>query len=160
MSQYDNDPAEKAKTWAGGQVPVSIYERTRQAMLEQGLSWDGTLTEALGLWLEKKAASGAEHPPPSDELTASVASTLAARRSVESLLEASYPPEFFKRVKALVDSRLIPWSSVVRVGLELWCLANEHKDVFADTLHKVARVRRAARAQSKVETSLAVSVET
>ena len=146
MSQYDNDTADKVKTWAGGQVPVSIYERTRQAMLVQGLAWDGALTEALGLWLEKKEVSGAGQPRPSDEIPASASSTLAARRSVESLLEASYPPEFFKRVKALADSRLISMSSVVRVGLELWCLANEHKNVFADTLHKVAKVRRAARA--------------
>ena len=159
MSQYDNDTTGGATTWAGGQVPVSLYERARQTMRDQGLAWDGTLTEALNLWLERKAVSGAGKPPSTNEVPVSVSSTLAARRSVESLLEASFPPEFFKRVKTLADSRLIPCVSVVRVGLELWCLSNEHKDLFSETLHKVAKVRRAARAQSTLETSSAVFVE-
>ena len=140
-------------------MPVSLYERARQTMLDQGLAWDGTLTEALNLWLERKAVSGAGKPPSTNEVPVSVSSTLAARRSVESLLEASFPPEFFKRVKTLADSRLIPCVSVVRVGLELWCLSNEHKDIFTETLHKVAKARRAARAQSTPETSSAVTVE-
>jgi hypothetical protein len=114
-------------------------------MLDQGLAWDGTLTEALNLWLEKKAVAGAGNPPSTNDLPSSLSSTMAARRSVESLLESSFPPEFYKRVKALADSRLIPCVSVVRVGLELWCLSNEHKDIFTETLHKVARARRAAR---------------
>ena len=160
MSQYDNDTTVGVTTWAGGQVPVSIYERTRQTMLDQGLAWDGTLTEALNLWLEKQGMSGAGKPPSTNDIPASVSSTLAARRSVESLLESSFPPEFFKRVKALADSRLIPCVSVVRVGLELWCLSNEHKGIFSETLHKVAKARRAARAHSTLETSSAVSVET
>ena len=159
MSKHDDDTDGKVTTWAGGQVPVSIYERTRRTMLDQGLAWDGALTEALGMWLEKKAGSGAGEPPASNEIPASATSTLAARRSVESLLESSFPPEFFKRVKALADSRLIPCVSVVRVGLELWCLSNEHKDIFTETLHKVAKARRAARAQPTPETSSAVSVE-
>ena len=159
MSQYDNDTTVGATTWAGGQVPVSLYERARQTMLDQGLAWDGTLTEALNLWLEKKAMSGAGKLPSTNDIPASVSSTLAARRSVESLLESSFPPEFFRRVKALADSRLIPCVSVVRVGLELWCLSNEHKDIFTETLHKVDRARRAARAQPTPETSPGVFVE-
>ncbi len=108
MSQYDNDTTVGATTWAGGQVPVSLYERARQTMIDQGLAWDSTLTEALNLWLEKKAASGAEHPPSSNDIPASVSSTLAARQSVESLLESSFPPEFFRRVKALVGEHANP----------------------------------------------------
>ena len=140
-------------------MPVSLYERARQTTLDQGLAWDGTLTEALNLWLEKKAVSGAGKLPSTDDIPTSVSSTLAARRSVESLLESSFPPEFFKRVKALADSRLIPCVSVVRVGLELWCLSNEHKDIFTETLHKVAKARKAARAHTTLKTSSAVSVE-
>ena len=141
-------------------MPASLYERARQTMLEQGLDWDSTLTEALNLWLEQKAVSGAGLPLSTKEIRPSVSNTMAARRSVECLLESSFPPEFFKRVKALADSRLIPCVSVVRVGLELWCLSNEHKGIFTETLHKVARARRVARAQSAPENLSAVSVET
>ncbi len=158
MSPSNNGTDERTTTWAGGQVPVSLYERTRRVMLEQGLAWDGALTEALALWLEMKAVSGAGKPPSSGESPASVSSTLAARRSVECLLESSFPPEFFKRVKALAEARLIPCVSVVRVGLELWCLSNEHKEIFAETLHKVAKARKAARVHLAPETSSGVAV--
>lgn len=158
MSPNDNGTDERATTWVGGQVPASVYERARLAMFDQGLAWDGALTAALNLWLGNKAVSGAGQVTPSEDIPPAASSTMAARRSVECLLESSFSPEFFKRVKALADSRMIPCVSVVRVGLELWCLANEHKDIFAETLHKVAKARKAARAQCTAETSSEVTV--
>jgi hypothetical protein len=129
-------------------------------MLARGLDWNSTIAEALGLWLEKKSESGTGQPTRNGNTPSTLTSNLAAAQSVETLLAMTFPPTFFKRVKSLTDSRLIPCVSAVRVGLELWCLANEHKDVFTEALHKVAKARRALRAQSASEISPADSVET